>query len=71
MSDDDIEEQLTAGDVELARWRATAIDLKAKKIQDANSGDFVDAVGNHIFQVMDIGKCRELAAKELDVDCCP
>jgi hypothetical protein len=52
---------------ELARWRQIAIDLKAKEIQEANSGDFVNARGDHIFRVMDLGKCREQAAKELDL----
>ena len=50
---------------ELAAWQKIAIDLKASAIQDANSGDFVDSWGNHMFQVVDIEKCREQAAKEL------
>ncbi|MCK9568922.1 hypothetical protein M0R72_08275 [Candidatus Pacearchaeota archaeon] len=52
---------------ELARWQQIAIDERAAKIQEANSGDFVDAQGNYIFQVMDIEKCRELAARELNL----
>jgi hypothetical protein len=50
---------------QLATWQKIAIDLKASAIQDANSGDFVDSRGNHMFQVVDIEKCREQAAKEL------
>lgn len=50
---------------QLATWQKIAIDLKASAIQDANSGDFIDARGNHMFQVMDLEKCREQAAKEL------
>jgi len=52
---------------ECEKWKRIAIDLKAKEIQEANSGDFVDAQGDHVFQVMDIGKCREQAAEELNL----
>ncbi|MCK9566685.1 MAG: hypothetical protein M0Q43_11630, partial [Methanothrix sp.] len=52
---------------ELARWQKIAMDLKAKEIQEANSGDFVDARGEYMFRIADIGKCREQAAKELNL----
>ena len=52
---------------ELARWQQIATDLKADEIQNENSGDFVDARGNHIFQVIDLGKCRERATEELNL----
>jgi hypothetical protein len=58
---------LAAKDIELARWQKIAIDLKAKNIQEANSGDFVDAQGEYMFRIADIGKCQEQAAKELNL----
>jgi hypothetical protein len=52
---------------ELARWQKIAVEERAAKIQEANSGDFADARGNHMFQVLDLGTCREMAAKELNL----
>lgn len=63
----DLKKQIAAKDIELVRWQKIATDLKAERIQDANSGDFIDASGNHFFQVMDIEKCREQTAKELQL----
>lgn len=61
------EERLAAKDAEIFKWQEIARDERAQRIQDAQSGDFVNAQGEHIFQIADLAECRKQAAKELDI----
>ncbi len=54
-------------DIKLAKWQEIARDERAQRIQDAQSGDFVNTQGDHIFQIADLDECREQAAKELGI----